>query len=384
MGDGGDVSGERFQLGDYWLAKRAGSPYWYRMWFDPATRQTQRVSLGTSDLETAKVALAQWYVAHSALKDAPPDTVPIATLMQRYQAQVGDDLPSRDVVRRAAKLWGEYWQDRTVSDLTAGALDDFKDWLLARELAMGYVRRILGVGQTALNRARDRQELTRVPPIKLPSDSAVFEHTASIAQLRKLLNAIPADSHLWTYCLIRLNTACRGDAALDLRPAQVDMQHGFVRLNPAGRAQTKKRRPDVPLTGTLKNALSGLPDASVPYVNWNGEPVDSIKTAWRAVREDAGLPVWFVPKIIRHTVATELRRRGVPGWEVSGLLGHTRGDSAATTGRYAKYAPDWMRASRTTLDAYMAEIGAKVPRLKALARSWHAGKRNRLTRRATK
>lgn len=376
MGDGGGMSGERFQIGEYWLAKRAGSPYWYRMWFDAATRQTQRVSLGTSDLETAKVALAQWYVAHSALKDAPPDTVPIATLLQRYQAQVGDDLPSRDVVRRAVKLWAEYWQDRTVADLTAGALDDFTQWLRARGLAMGYVRRLLGVGQTALNRARDRQELTRVPPIKLPSDSAVFEHIATIAQLRKLLNAIPRDSHLWPYCLIRLNTACRGDAALDLAPPQVDARHGIVHLNPTGRRQTKKRRPDVPLTGTLRNALRELPVRSAPYVNWNGERVDSIKTAWRAVREDAGLPEWFVPKIIRHTIATELRSRGVPGWEVSGLLGHTRGDAAATTGRYAKFAPDWMRASRTTLDALMVEIGGKVPRLKALARQWHAPKRN--------
>ena len=33
----------------------------------------------------------------------------------------------------------------------------------------------------------------------------------------------------------------------------------------------------------------------------------------------------------------------VPGWEVSGLLGHTKGESAETTSRYAKFAPTRLR-----------------------------------------
>jgi integrase len=32
------------------------------------------------------------------------------------------------------------------------------------------------------------------------------------------------------------------------------------------------------------------------------------------------------PKVLRHTVAEELRRRGIPDWEVSGQSGHKKGE----------------------------------------------------------
>jgi len=295
--------------------------------------------------------------------------------MARYFDQYGTKLPSRDTAKRATDLWSEYWTGRTVADMTVEAQEDFQRALLEQGYALGYVRRVLGVGKAALNRAHERGEIATVPFVKLPEDDAVFEHVATVPQLRAMLTAIPKDHHLWPYCLIRLNTACRGDAARDLAPAQVDQDHGIVHLNPKGRRQTRKRRPDVPLTSTLREALVGLPARSGPYVNWNGQPVESIKTAWRAMRSDAGLPQWFVPKVLRHTVATEMRRRGVSGWEVSALLGHTKGDAAATTGRYAKYAPEWMAASKHAMDDLMAEVAKGSRHLRELARSSNAGTR---------
>ena len=359
---------ERFQLGDYWLSQRPNSPAWCRTWFDTAIRQTRRASLGTNDLERAKVALAEWYVKYANLKDAQPDDVLVETVMARYYDKHGRSLPSHETAKRATNIWTEYWTDRTVADLTVEAQEDFQRALLERKLSLGYIRRVLGVGKAALNRAHERGEIVGVPFVKLPEDGAVFEHVATVKQLRAMLVAIPKDHHLWPYCLIRLNTACRGDAARDLAPAQVDAEHGIVRLNPAGRPQTRKRRPDVPLTSTLREALVRLPTRSGPYVAWNGQPVDSVKTAWRAMVSDAGLTGWFVPKVLRHTVATELRRRGVSGWEVSALLGHTRGDAAATTGRYAKYAPEWMGASKDAMDDLMHEIAKGSRPLRELAR----------------
>ena len=82
-----------------------------------------------------------------------------------------------------------------------------------------------------------------------------------------------------------------------------------------------------------------------------------------------------MPKVLRHTVATELRRRGVSGWEVSALLGHTKGDAAGTTGRYAKYAPEWMQDSREALDALMGDIAKKCGRLRELTSNSQAGTR---------
>ncbi|HBT67099.1 MAG TPA: hypothetical protein DEB63_01295 [Agrobacterium sp.] len=65
---------------------------------------------------------------------------------------------------------------------------------------------------------------------------------------------------------------------------------------------------------------------------------------------------------LRHTMATELRRRGVSAWEIEGLLGHRR---PSTTEKYAHYAPDYLSAGRMAIDAYFETLGLTytVPRL---------------------
>jgi integrase len=60
---------------------------------------------------------------------------------------------------------------------------------------------------------------------------------------------------------------------------------------------------------------------------------------------------------MRHTVASELRRRGVPHWDVSGLMGHTVG---GTTEGCAKFDGDKVRKA---LDAWMADLARDVPAL---------------------
>ncbi|WP_454262372.1 tyrosine-type recombinase/integrase [Pseudoxanthomonas mexicana] len=172
--------------------------------------------------------------------------------------------------------------------------------------------------------------------------------------------------HLFAYIVIRLNTGSRGDAARDLSPAQVDFHHGLVDLNPAGRQQTKKFRAVVPLTAFLRAFLGMRSSHAGPYVHWHGKRLKGVKKAWNKARKAAGLPEWFVPKILRHTVGTELRRRKVVGWDVSAQLGHKKGESAPTTENYAKFDPDYLAGPRDAIDAWMMELAAKVPRMQAV------------------
>jgi hypothetical protein len=57
-------------------------------------------------------------------------------------------------------------------------------------------------------------------------------------------------------------------------------------------------------------------------------------------------------------VATELRRRGVPAWEVSGLLGHRQ---AGTSEIYAKFDPDYLGKARMALEDWLADLARDVP-----------------------
>jgi len=63
----------------------------------------------------------------------------------------------------------------------------------------------------------------------------------------------------------------------------------------------------------------------------------------------------------RQTMAVELRKRGVPPWEVQGILGHKSG-GYRTTEICAKYDPDYLSKSAQAIDDYMNEVLKRVKR----------------------
>lgn len=350
----------RFRLGDYWLEQRKGSTVWYRAWRD-ATGCKQRASLGTRDFAEAQVELARWYVENASIRDQAPSDVLLDSVLTRYMAQHGAALPSAESAKRAVAIWRRWWPaDATVADVTVGQQEAFLKHLRG-QYSEGYARRVLGVGKSAMNRAWKRGEITQVPFIQLPPVGEAFPHYATVDQMAQWLNT-PMPEHVWAYCLIRLCTGCRGDAAQDLQAFQIDTASNLVRLNPAGRRQTKKYRPIVPLQPALATYVAqAKPEAYL--VHWHGRRVGSMKTTWRKLRVAAKLPAWWIPKVLRHSVATWLRQRGVPAWEVSGLLGHHAG---GTTDTYAKFDPAYLGEARRVLGEIIEELAGKVPRLRVL------------------
>lgn len=82
-------------------------------------------------------------------------------------------------------------------------------------------------------------------------------------------------------------------------------------------------------------------------------PVRSVKKAFHTAREAAGLGQDVIPYTIRHTVATELRKRGVSKWELEAFLAHT---DTSTTDQYAKYDSEYLRRSVAAIDQYFEEL----------------------------
>jgi integrase len=93
-----------------------------------------------------------------------------------------------------------------------------------------------------------------------------------------------------------------------------------------GRRQTKKRQPPVKLPPRLLAHMRrwqrlGFSRKSV--VEWNGEPVKSVRKAFERARIAAGLGPEVTPHILRHTCTTWLMQRGVDLWAAAGFLGMT-------------------------------------------------------------
>lgn len=362
----------RGQIGNYWLSRRSGSNQWCRTWFDADARQTRRASLGTADFEQAQLELARWIVENERPKDQRPSEVPLAAVLTRYYQGHAQHIRSAEAARFALKKWSDHFGEATVSEITEDAQRAFVRALRESGCSAGYIGRILNVGKAAVNRAYKRGEIRSVPFIITGSKGRERQRLLTLQESAALFNAAEED-HTLMYLMLAFCTLQRPEAILQLTRFQVDLDHRLIHFNPPGREQTKKRRPSVPISNSLFPWLQNHPYEYMRTkgetvvkriktehpVSWRGKPVKSIRKAFQRTRERAGLDSRVVPYTVRHTMATELRKRGVGAWDVSGLLGHK---SEGMTERYAKYAPDYRDTAIRAIDEFFAELQPLVNR----------------------
>ncbi len=347
------MSDDRFQIGEYYLVKHPNSPVYKAGWYDAQTGQTRRASLGTKDLQDAKKALAEFVIKQAQPKHEKTAEMPLALVLVRYWEAHASKIASAEAAEIALALWTEFWGAAMVDELTVPRQFEFIEWLKARGYKNAYVSRIMSVGRAAINRAYKWGEIDRAPFIHDETDrsDAKEPYVLNPGEMRRFLTKAQEIPHLFVYCMIALNTLARPDAVLDLAPPQVNLKDRRISLNPQGRKQTKKFRPIVPITDTL---LPFVQEIERPrFVTWHGKAIDRIDGSFGRTVEAAYLPSDISPYSLRHTMATELRRRGVPPWEVEGLLGHRR---PGVTEKYAHFAPDYLSEGRAAIDAYFAEL----------------------------
>jgi integrase len=383
------------EVGGFWLSRRANSPVWCRTWFDSATRQTCRTSLGTEDLDDAKLALAAWVMANGKMERQRSDAVHLETCLIRYFEHQARHLASAEPTRHGLAKWSEFFPGALVSEVTPEKQRQFVAWLRGKKLSNDYIRRILAVGQAALNRAHREGEITSAPAISLAlaPEGDPRERLLTTEEAKALFDAA-VEPHQTLYLMMAFGTAARPKAILELTTFQVDCDARLIRLNPPGRAQNKKRRPTLPICNTLLPYLRGLPAG--PVVRYQGRALAGIKSTFdhlteraaRRIRQEAAQLARTHLRVrrraeavaalsdgrkraaaileisaytIRHTIAAEMRKRGVAVWEVAGFLGHSSGYK--TTERYAKFGPDHLGGATRAIDAYFADLRALGTRL---------------------
>ncbi len=342
------------QVGDFWLSQRPNSPVWCRTWFDGNSRQTCRASLGTDDLAAARVALARWVTLHGHRAAQQPRDVLMGDVFARYMEKHGQHTTGAGVQRRNLFLALERIQEgATVAEFTLDAQQALTRRMAADGYKPGTIKRVLGATKAAVQWAWKNGELERPIPFLTVQEGPPRERIMDVVELAAMWDAAELP-HLQMFFLLLLGTAGRPAAVLELARKQCDLARGLIDLNPPGRAQTKKRRPVVPMPDFLRPWIEQAPPG--PLVQFRGHAVQKVNKAWREARDTAGLDDLVVPYTIRHTIATELRARGVPELELAGLLGHSM-PNFRTTGRYAKYAPTHLSAARAAIDALATEIG---------------------------
>lgn len=353
---------ERFQLGEFWLAKRpdAASEHWQITWYDKRSRQTRQRTTGTADFEQAKTKLAEHYVARGERKNEPAAAVLVESVLMRYYEAHAKNLPSAGWASYSIAYWNKFWEGATVADMTTPRLEAFQQWLAAgtkRPMKPATINRVIAVGRAALQRAYKRQELASAPHIPGVTVPRQRLYRASPDEMARLLNATAKLPHVRKWLVGSIVTLARPEAVLELSRPQLDFQLRRIDLNQPGREQNDKHRPIIPMTDTAYAWLSG--DWTGLWITYKGKPLESIRMGFERARDRAGLSAKITPYTIRRTVSTELRRRGVAPWELAGYLGHSVREFSVTEG-YAEYAPDYLSDAARAIEDYCAELHALV------------------------
>ncbi|CUW85778.1 tyrosine-type recombinase/integrase [Rhizobium pusense] len=344
---------KEYRVGDFWLGQRAGSPAWYRCFYEEASRRTKRASLGTDDFEEAKRRLDAWYMEQRmrTAQDLPPSEVTLKEVFQDYLDHHAIKLRSYESTKIVLRYWREFYGEKATVEHVRNVRkqEEFREHLLQKNLKVSSVNRVLEAGRTAINRAYKRNVISSVPFIQsLPREETPPKgRPLSVAEIR-LLYTHAAD-HIRLFLILMLGTGARNEAICHLTWEQIDFEEGLIYLNPQGRKQTSKRRATVKLVPFVREVLDGM-DKTTPYViMWRGQGIDKAINGIRKAVGRAKMDRKVTAYSCRHTVARWLRREGVSPWEVGAQLGH-RMPSFNITEIYASASPDYLEKSAAAIE----------------------------------
>lgn len=136
--------------------------------------------------------------------------------------------------------------------------------------------------------------------------------------------------HLARFILIGLYTGTRASAIASASPeslpgrSYVDLDAGLYYRLPLGQLPSNKRQPTVPVPPRLLAHMRRWQSKGLImnyFVEFNGRPVKSVKTAFKHAAELADLGPGVSPHTLRHTSATWLMQAGCDLWTAAGFLG---------------------------------------------------------------
>jgi integrase len=136
--------------------------------------------------------------------------------------------------------------------------------------------------------------------------------------------------HLARFILIGLYAGTRASAIAAASPERgdcrsfVDLERGIFYRLAEGARPTKKRQPPAPIPARLLAHMRRWRAKGIVkehFVEWNGAPVASVKTALKTAVRLTRLSGKVTPHTLRHTAATWLMQNGVNMWRAAGFLG---------------------------------------------------------------
>lgn len=330
---------------------------YYIAWSKPSKTgklRSARHSTGTRNHAEACEVLAGFAQG----KEEVDNTSTISALLDHYYNQhVLPNVTDKDRQLEIATHLHKAFGDTNPSSLTSAHVITYTNSRTSgrfngREVATSTVRRELGMLSAAYNLALKDQLIDRVPHIPLPATGEPRDLWLTEEQCEQWLewcDPLQGHARAYRYSLVRLMTASRGTAVLNLQWKHVDLDAGVIDFRKAMKTTTNKRRVPIPINDRLKENLLIWKEMD------EAEPDDyvlgsnrGIRGQWTRVKEramkESSDPVWekIIPYTLRHTWATLAARRGVGIEKIAVALGD---DIKTVWKNYIHHCPGYLKGA---------------------------------------
>jgi hypothetical protein len=358
-------------IGEYKITRSRVSGGLFLEWYDAASRQVRRVSL-----KTKKVSQAVEKVQAAIDKGATGDPRPflkeemlntVDELLDWHRAHV-EKLPSAATERIHIDILKEQFGPRRPTSLREEDFDRFRDLMKAKGRKITYTSRILTTLRSALRKGYQKDRLTKL--IKVPEyatkrikDKAPKKGPALNArEWAAIFDEINSPHLLFTSVLL-INIGARITALLQCTTAQLDLPGNLIDLNVPEQEETTKRRPNQPITATLRPWLERLPPGHL--VRWRGKPIEEIDTAFdaavaRAIEKEK-LSKKANTYSARHTLGRLFRSKEIDTEEIGTWLANGEVPDS-TTLIYAPWEPVYLINCRRAVEEFVREINRYTER----------------------
>lgn len=331
-------------------------------YYDSQRGFTTRRTTGTDDRQEALGILGEFLAKQSQSQTVPAlKRSAVSDILAGYYAE-NKELPSKYAIKAALSYVTEEMPTKSVEWFNETNQKWFIQKLRDKKLTDGTIQRTMGVIGRALRLAYRKAGSTESPFIVTVQAMGRRTRLLTDDEAKALIKAVETENER-RLVLLLLTTGSRPQAIMDLTRGQLDRENRLIFLNHPNRKQnTKKHRPTIPMTNALYEASESWQDGPVFQVDhgrWGkAHQIKNVKYVWNRLRVRAGLSDEITPYTCRHTVATELRKQGVPEWDVSGYLGH-KAPGSATTALYAHWRPDYQRSAAIAMDNYWSRLNER-------------------------
>lgn len=290
-----------------------------------------------------------------------PADVPIDDVLSVYLEEKAPEHNDASRTAIACEHLALFWGQRLVSDVSDRTIKQYLTWRLgqkskafkikrAKPITISTVRRELVAFRAALNYAVRTRRLTHFEAFVLPDESEARDVWLTRSQVAQLLWAARkvrgARLYLPLFVLSGVYSATRKMAITDLQFApwpgggHVDLAAGVMHRGSAGRVESAKRKPPVPIARPLMTFLRLARRRNKKWViEDGGERVRDLKRSFASAVAAAGLPKEVTPHALKHTAGSWVVQRTGNLYLMAKFLGVTQETAERS---YAHHAPDFL------------------------------------------